>query len=217
MLRAAQLGRGACALVLGLLVGAGSVQLCHVYLLCALPGCFSALDMPVRQSFVSEMVGPEQVPNAVALNSMTFNTARIVGPAIAGLLIAAVGTGWVFLINAATFVAVVVGLLMIDPARLFRRPRAAAQRGALRAGLRYVRCRPELLGVLALVFLVSTLGINFYLTVALLARNVFGLGPESYGLLTALLALGSLIGALLAARRVGRPRLRVVYGSALAF
>jgi MFS family permease len=217
MLLLAQVGMGACALVLGLLDVSALVQLWHVYLLCALLGCFSALDMPVRQSFVSELVGAGQLPNAVALNSMTFNTARIVGPAIAGLLIAAVGTGWLFLINAATFVAVVVGLIMIDPARLFRRPRPAARRGALRAGLRYVRARPALLGVLALVFLVSTFGINFYLTLALLARNVFGQGPESYGLLTTLLAVGSLFGALVAARRVGRPRLRVVYGSALAF
>jgi MFS family permease len=212
-----QAAMGMCALLLGVAVVAGTVQLWHVYLLCALLGCFSALDVPVRQSFVPELVGPAQVANAVALNSLTFNLARIVGPSVAGLLIVAVGTGWVFLINAASFLGVVAGLVLMQPASLHRSAPVAREPGQLRAGLRYVRGRPELVAVLALVFLVSTFGINFYLTLAVLARNVFGRGPEAYGLLTALLAVGSVIGSVFAARRVGRPRLRLVVGSALVF
>ncbi|MHA6792419.1 MFS transporter [Pseudonocardia bannensis] len=217
MLIAVQVAMGLCALVLGLADVSGVVTLWQVYLLCLLLGCFSALDVPVRQAFVSELVGPGQVGNAVALNSLTFNLARIVGPSVAGLLIVAVGTGWVFLINAASFVGVVAGLLLMNQAGLFRSERVPRGSGQLREGLRYVRGRPDLVAVLTLVFLVSTFGINFYMTLALLARNVFGRGAEAYGLLTTLLAVGSVIGATLAARRAGRPRLRLVVGSGLVF
>ena len=113
-----QAGMGASALALGLLVVTNSAALWQVYLMCFLLGCFAAIDQPVRQSFVMEMVGKPQLPNAVALNSMTFNLARIVGPAIAGVLINLIGTGWVFLLNAGTFVAVITGLIMMDPAKL---------------------------------------------------------------------------------------------------
>ncbi|MBW0089547.1 MFS transporter [Pseudonocardia sp. KRD-184] len=214
---ALQAAMGLCALVLGTAVVTGVVALWHVYLLCLLLGCFSALDVPVRQSFVPELVGDAQLGNAVALNSLTFNLARIVGPSLAGVLIAVTGTGWVFLINAVSFAAVITGLALMDPARLHRVTPVPRAPGQLRAGLRYVRGRPDLVAVLALVFLVSTFGINFYLTLALLARSVFGLGADAYGLLTSLLAVGSVAGAVLAARRVRRPRLRLVTGSALAF
>jgi len=217
MLVALQVAMGMCALVLGLAVVTGAVALWHVYVLCALLGCFSAVDVPVRQAFVPELVGVGQVGNAVALNSLTFNVARIVGPSVAGLLIVAVGTGWVFLINAVSFVAVVAGLLRMDAARLVRDAPVPRAPGQLRAGLRYVRGRPDLMAVLTLVFCVSTFGLNFYLTLPLLTRNVFGLGAEAYGLLTTLLATGSVVGAVLAARRSRRPRLRFVTASALAF
>jgi MFS family permease len=217
MLIALQVAMGGCALVLGVAAVSGVVVLWHVYLFCALLGCLSALDVPVRQAFAPELVGVDQVGNAVALNSLTFNLARIVGPAVAGLLIAAVGSGWVFLVNAASFAGVVIGLVLMNPARLFRSDPVPRGRGQLRAGLRYVRGRPEIVAVLALVFLVSMFGINFYLTLALLTRNVFGRGPEAYGLLTTVLAVGSVLGAMIAARRVGRPRLRLVAGSALVF
>ncbi|MHA6780086.1 MFS transporter [Pseudonocardia saturnea] len=212
-----QAAMGLCALVLGTAVVTGAVVLWHVYLLCFLLGCFSALDVPVRQSFVPELVGDGQLGNAVALNSLTFNLARIVGPSIAGVLIAVTGTGWVFLINAVSFAAVITGLALMDTSRLHRTEPVPRAPGQLREGLRYVRGRPDLVAVLALVFLVSTFGINFYMTLALLARNVFGLGADAYGLLTTLLAVGSVAGAVLAARRVRRPRLRLVVGSALAF
>lgn len=217
MLLALQVGMGLCALVLGLAVVAGVVALWQVYVLCVLLGSLSALDVPVRQAFVGELVGPDRLGNAVALNSLNFNLARIVGPSLAGVLVAAIGTGWVFLINAASFGAVVAGLALMDPSRLVRGTPVARAAGQLRAGLRYVRARPDLVAVLALVFLVSTFGINFYLTVALLARTVFARGPEVYGLLTALLAAGSVLGSVVAARRVTRPRLRTVTLTALAF
>ncbi|MPZ65733.1 MAG: MFS transporter [Pseudonocardiaceae bacterium] len=219
LLIVAQVGMGLCGLVLGLLDVGSLVALWHVYLLALLLGCFSALDTPVRQSFAVEMVGRDQVTNAVALNSMTFNIARIAGPAIAGLLIVAVGTGWVFLINAASFVGVVAGLLAMDPRRLHRPPRVPRERGQLRAGLRYVRARPDLIVLLCLVFFVSTFGLNFHTTLAVVARNVFGRGADAYGLLSTLLAVGTLAGATLAAGRSGRgrPRLRLVLGGAAAF
>jgi MFS family permease len=212
-----QIAMGLCALALGVTVVTGVAALWQVYLLCALLGCFSALDVPVRQSFVSEMVGPAQLGNAVALNSLTFNLARIAGPAVAGALIVAVGTGWVFLINAASFAGVVTGLVLMRTDRLFRSepvPRAPHQ---LRDGLAYVRSRPEMVAVLVLVFLVSTFGINFFMTLAIMARNVFHRDAQGYGLLTTLIAVGSVIGATLAARRSGRPRIRLVASSGLAF
>ncbi|PVZ13212.1 MFS transporter [Actinomycetospora cinnamomea] len=217
LLMGLQIGMGACALVLGLLDVTGLVTIAQVYVLCVLLGCFSALDGPVRQSFAGEMVGSGALANAVALNSMTFNTARILGPAVAGLLVAAVGTGWVFLLNAATFVAVLAGLLAMRPAEMYAYARAPRERGAVRAGLREVRRHPDVVLLLVLVFFVSTLGINFFVTLAIVARNVFGRGAESYGLLTSALGVGCLLGALVAARRVGRPRLRTVLVAAVVF
>ncbi|HTK62697.1 MAG TPA: MFS transporter [Pseudonocardia sp.] len=217
MLVAVQAGMSLCALTLGLLDVGGVVRLWQVYLLCVVLGVFSALEVPVRQAFVAELVGPDQLTNAVGLNSMTFNTARIAGPSIAGVLITAVGTGWVFVINAASFVAVIAALMLMDPAKLLRSAPVARRRGQLGEGLRYVRSRPVLSGLLAMVFVVSMFGINFSVTLPLLSRNVFHAGPEAYGLLTTLIAAGSLCGAVVGARRVGRPRLRVVVGSALVF
>ncbi|MDD7942723.1 MFS transporter [Actinomycetospora lutea] len=217
LLMGLQVAMGACALLLGLLDVTGLVTLAQVYVLCVLLGCFSALDGPVRQSFAGEMVGSGALANAVALNSMTFNTARVLGPAVGGLLIAGVGTGWVFLINAVTFVAVLVGLQRMRPADMFTYARAPRERGAVRAGLREVRRHPDVVLLLVLVFFVSTLGINFFVTLAIVARNVFGRGAESYGLLTSALAVGCLLGAFTAARRVGRPRLRTVVVAAVVF
>lgn len=219
MLIAVQVGMGLCGLLLGVLDVGGVVALWHVYLLCVVLGCFSAIDVPVRQAFAVEMVGPDQVTNAVALNSMTFNVARIAGPAVAGLLIVAVGTGWVFLINATSYAGVVAGLVAIDPVRLLRPPRVPRRRGQLAEGLRYVRGRPDLTVLLSLVFFVATFGLNFHTTLAVVARNVFGRGADAYGLLATLLAVGTLTGAALAARRSGRgrPRLRLVFGAAAAF
>ncbi|WP_337993798.1 MFS transporter [Actinomycetospora straminea] len=217
LLMGLQVAMGLCALVLGLLDVTGLVTLAQVYVLCVLLGCFSALDGPVRQSFAGEMVGSGALANAVALNSMTFNTARVLGPAVGGLLIAGVGTGWVFLVNAVTFAAVLAGLARMRAADMFAYARAPREPGAIRAGLREVRRHPDVVLLLVLVFFVSTLGINFFVTLAIVARNVFGRGAESYGLLTSALAVGCLLGALTAARRVGRPRLRTVVAAAVVF
>jgi MFS family permease len=213
LLIAVQAGMGLSALVLGTLVVTGSAQLWMVYLLCLSLGVFSSMDSPIRQSFVGEMVGRPQVPNAVALNSMTFNLARIVGPAIAGLMITAVGTGWVFLINAASFVAVIGGLAMMNSAQLYVTTKVARQRGQLVEGLRYVRGRPDLVVLLTLVFCVSTFGMTFFVTLANVAANLFHRDASGYGLLSTMLAVGTLAGATLAARRStrgGGPRLRTV-------
>ncbi|WP_235876978.1 MFS transporter [Saccharopolyspora terrae] len=203
---------GLCGFALGTLDVTGVVALWHVYVLCFVLGCFSAVDAPVRQSFVVEMVGPAQLTNAVALNSMTFNLARIVGPAIAGLAITAVGTGWVFLANGLSSVAVVAGLLLMDTALLHRARAVGKERGQLRAGLRYVRGRPDLVVVMVLMFCVGTFGMNFENTFAVMARNVFGRDADGYGILITMLAVGTLTGATLAARRSGKSgsRLRLM-------
>ncbi|WP_158848473.1 MFS transporter [Saccharothrix deserti] len=212
-------GLGLCALTLGLLDVTGVVQLWHVYLLCLLLGAVSAVETPVRQSFVVEMVGRDQLTNAVALNAMTFNLARMVGPAVAGVLIIVVGTGWVFLLNAISFLGVIAGLLLMRAAELHRGDPVPRSKGQLREGLRYVRKRADLVILLFLVFFISTFGLNFYVTLAVLARNTFGGDASAYGLLSTLLAVGTLAGATLAARRSarGKPRLRLLILGALAF
>jgi MFS family permease len=207
---------GLCALALGLLDVTGVVALWHVYVLCFLLGCFSAVETPVRQSFVVEMVGRESLTNAVALNSMMFNLARIIGPAIAGLAVVAIGTGWVFIANAVSFVGVVLGVWLMRTSELLRSPPVPRSRGQLLSGLRYVRGRPDLMTVMLLVFLISTFGFNFYLTLAILARNVFGGDADAYGLLSTLIAVGTLAGATLAARRK-QPRMSVFIGSGVVF
>jgi MFS family permease len=217
-----QAGMGVSGLVLGLLDVTGTAALWQVYLLCLVLGSFSAMDSPVRQSFVMEMVGRKQLSNAVALNSMTFNLARIVGPAVAGLMINWVGTGWVFLINAASFVAVIAGLIAMDPSRLYVGPKVPRKRGQLADAARYVRGRPDIIILMVLVFCVSTFGMVFFTTLANVAVNVFHRSATGYGLLSTMLAVGTLAGATLAARRSaatrsGPPRLRLLIGGALVF
>jgi MFS family permease len=203
-------------LVLGVLVVTGSVQLWHAYALALALGVASALDAPARQAFVSEMVPADDLGNAVGLNSSSFHAARIIGPGAAGLLIAAVGTGPVFLANAVSYGAVVASLMAMRTAELTPATPAPGGRGQLRAGLRYVRHRPDLVLILTIVGLVGTFGLNFQMTMALMATDAFDKGAGEYGLLGSIMAIGSLTGALLAARR-GRPRLRLVLGSTLAF
>ena len=212
-----QASMGVLALVLGLLDVTGVVQLWHVYALAAALGVASALDTPVRQSFMVELVGPDDLPNAVSLNSATFNSARIVGPAVAGVLIAVVGTGWIFLGNAVSYLAVLAGLLAIRRSELATPRRVEKAKGQVREGLAYVRARPDLLMVVVLVAMIGTFGLNFSITMSLVAKEVFGAGAASFGLLTSSLAVGSLLGALASARRSGPPRVRRLLLSALAF
>jgi MFS family permease len=209
------------ALVLGLLAVTGTVQTWHVYVLALLLGLGSAFDAPARQSFVSELVTPELLPNAVSLNSASFNAARLVGPGLAGLLIALLGgdaraTGWVILLNAVTYAAPVWSLARLDPRLLAPAKPVARGPGALREGVRYVRGRPDLVAVLAVVFVAGTFGLNFQMTSALMATGVFHRGPGEYGLLGSFLAVGSLTGALVAARRE-TPRPSLIVGGAVVF
>jgi MFS family permease len=217
LLVGAQASMGVLALVLGILDMTGVVQLWHVYALAFLLGLASVIDTPVRQSFVVEMVGPDDLPNAVSLNSATFNASRIFGPALAGLAINSIGTGPVFLANAATYVAVIVGLCLIRTDELFDARRVPRAKGQLVEGVRYVWSRPELVVPIALVFVVGTFGLNFQITLALVAKSVFHRGAGSYGALSSMLALGSLLGALASARRAGPPRQSVLIGAGLCF
>ena len=217
MLIGAQIAMGVLALVLGLLDLTHVVVLWHVYVLAFLLGLASVVDTPARQAFVSEIVGAQEMPNAVSLNSATFNSARIVGPALAGVAINVVGTSAVFLANAVSYVAVIAALAAMRPAELFPSTRLARQAGQLREGLAYVRARPDLLVPIVLVFMVGTFGLNFQITLALIAKQTFHAGAGSFGLLTSALAVGSLVGALLSAHREGPPTHRVLFTAALAF
>ena len=207
----------ACGLVLGVLDVGNVVELWHVYVIAFILGCSSAIDAPVRQSFTIEMVGQKTLANAIALNSMTFNMARIIGPAISGVLITFVGTGWVFLINAVSFAAVFGALVAMRAKDLYSVERAPRAKGQVRAGFAYVWGRPDLRVMLATIFMVSTFGLNFPLSLAVLARNTFGSGADAYGLLSTTLAVGTLLGATLAARRATAPRLRLFIGAVLGF
>ena len=208
-----QVAMGLTGLVLGLLVVTGAAELWHAYLAALCLGIASAIDAPSRQSFVSELVGRDNISNAVALNSASFNTARLTGPAIAGVLIAWVGTGPVFLLNAASFAAVIVSLFRIRTAELVPAAPATRSRHQVAEGVRYVRNRPDLVLIMVLVGILGAFGMNFPIINALMATTEFGAGPGEFGLLGSIMAVGTLGGALLAARRAG-PRLRFLLGGA---
>jgi MFS family permease len=187
-----------------------------VYLAVFAFGSLNAIDNPTRQSFVYEMVGPDRVVNAVSLNSVIVQAARIVGPALAGVMIATVGVVPCFGLNALTFVAMILALWGMDPNRLQAAPVAERRPGAIRDGLRYVRKTPELMVPLALMGLVGTLGFNFQVVLPLLARFSFGSGAMTYASLVSAMAVGSIAGALVNGHR-GRTGPRLIAGGALAF
>ncbi len=205
-----------CALALGILDASGQVTLYEVYVLAFLLGVGTAVDNPVRQAFVSEMVGAKDVANAISLNSATFNTSRIIGPALAGVLIETAGTAVLFFANAASFLAVIAGLLLMREEELHTRERLRRARGQLRAGLKYVWSRKELLVPIYLVGVVGTFGLNFQVTLALMDKTVFHRGAAGYGFLTAIIALGSLAGALAGARRE-KPKIGTLLATVTAF
>ena len=207
---------GVLALVLGILAVTGTAQVWHVYALAFGLGVATVVDNPTRQTFAVEMVGPNDLSNAIALNSAIFNTARIVGPAIAGVLIAAIGTGPVFMVNAASFGAVLLGLYLMRDEELHTRARVPRAKGQLREGLRYVRERRDLVMLLIIVFFVAAFGMNFQMTTALMSREVFHSGASSFGLASTVLAVGAVFGSLLAARR-RRPRMRLMLIAAAFF
>jgi MFS family permease len=221
VLAVTQFALAASAGVLGLLAITGWVTVWHVYVLAFVFGSATAFDTPARQAFVNEMVGPDQLANAVGLNSASFNLGRVIGPAVAGLLIAWLGsgvmaTGWVILLNAASYLAVIVSLTRMADDELTPPTPVPRARGQLRDGLRYVQSRPDIMLVMAVVFCAGTFGLNFQMTTALMATEVYGKGAGEYGILGSVLAVGSLAGSLLAARRA-RTRQRLVIVAAIAF
>ncbi len=216
LLIATQAVMGVLALGLGLLTVTGLVQLWHVYVFAFLLGCVAAFDVPARQTFVSELVVEADLSNAVALNSTSFNAAQMIGPAVAGILIAGVGTGWVFLINAASFAAVLGSLALLRVGELYPNIRAPRKRGSLIEGFRYVWNRPDLKAVLFMLFLVGTFGLNFPIFISTMSATVFHAGAGEYGLLTSTMAIGSVAGALLAARRE-KPNLGLLCAGAAVF
>jgi MFS family permease len=204
------------ALALLAVTMSGVVTPWMVFALVFVRGTVNAVDNPTRQSFAIEMVGPERVVNAVSLNSVLIHSARLIGPALAGVVIATAGVEPCFAINALSFVAMLVALWRMEPGQLETPPRAEHRRGAVRAGLRYVRRTPELAVPLGLMALVGTLGLNFQVILPLLARFSFDGGASAYAALVCAMGLGSLVGALLTGAH-GRTDARLITGAALAF
>ena len=204
LLMATQAIMGVLALALGALTVTGMVQLWHVYVFAFVFGSVAALDAPVRQTFVAELVGDADLPSAVSLNSTSFNAARMMGPAAAGLVIAKVGTGWAFLINGISFAAVLISMSLFRMTDLRANARASRSAGGFMAGLRYVWSRPDLRGILIMLFLIGTFGLNFPIFISTMAVNVFHTDARGFGLLSSIMAIGTIAGALLAGAR--RPR-----------
>ncbi|MCB1281380.1 MAG: MFS transporter [Salinibacterium sp.] len=216
MLMATQAAMGSLALGLGVIVVTGAAQLWHVYLFALLLGVVSAIDAPVRQIFVAELVETKDLTNAVSLNSVSFNAARLVGPATAGVLIALVGAGWVFIINAGTFLGTIVALIAIRVADLRAQPRAPRARGQIMAGFRYVLKKPAIVVILIMIGVVGTFGMNFSIFISTMATITFHKGATEFGLLTSVMAIGSITGALFSARQA-RPRMRTIFFSSALF
>jgi MFS family permease len=216
VLMVTQATMGALAVILGVLAVTGAVRTWHVYLLAFGLGMATVVDNPTRQSFAVEMVGKADLSNAIALNSAVFNLARIVGPAVAGLVISLVGIPTAFFLNAASYLAVLVSLHMMRQSELRPAERVARAKGQLREGLSYVWSRPDLRLTMVLIFFIATFGMNFQVTTALMSRVVYHTGAGRFGIASAVFALGALIGALVAARR-RRAGMRLLVGTALAF
>ena len=192
---------GVLALALGVLTITGVVRLWHVYVFAFLFGSTTAFDSPVRQTFVSELVGDTDLANAVALNSTSFNAARMIGPAVAGAVIASVGVGWAFVLNGLSFVAVLVSLTRLRTEELRVRARAKPAKGSLVAGFRYVWARPDLKAIVVMLFLIGTFGLNFPIFISTMAVRVFHADAGGYGLLSSMMAVGTVTGALFGAHR----------------
>lgn len=215
MLMATQTAMGALALGLGVIVVTGVAELWHVYLFAFLLGAVAAVDAPVRQTFVAELVEKKDLVNAVSLNSVSFHTARLIGPAVAGFLTVIVGAGWVFMINAGTFAGTLVALWAIRVGELREQPRAPRARGQIMAGFRYVRGKPAIVVILIMVGIIGTFGMNFSIFTATMATIEFHRGAGEFGVITSVMAIGSVTGALISARQE-RPRMRtLVLASAL--
>ncbi len=216
LLYATQSAGGLLALVLGTLVVTHAVQLWQVYLLAALLGVVNVFDNPARQTFVMEMVGRDDLPNAVSLNTVVMNASRVVGPAIGGLVITLLGLGVCFFVNAASYLAVIVGLSMMRAAELHPTAPVERAKGQIREGFRYVWHTPALRNTLAAIALIGIFAYNFTVTLALLAKVTFHGGAGTYSLLTSCMGIGAVAGGLVAAHRA-RPTPRLLQLLALVF
>ena len=201
LLMLTQASMGVLATALGILTISGYVRLWHVYVFAFVFGAAAALDAPVRQTFVGELVGDERLPNAVALNSTSFFVGQMIGPAVAGLVIAKTGTGWAFLLNGLSFGAVLLSMYLLRVQELRTNARASRKPGGFIEGLRYVWARPDLRSILVMLFLIGTFAMNFPIFVSTMAVNVFHADARGFGLLSSIMAIGTLSGALLAAGR----------------
>ena len=207
---------GLLALVLGILVVTDTVVLWQVYLLAGMLGMVNLFDNPARQTFMVEMVGRDDLPNAVSLNAALMNGARVIGPAIGGVIITVFGLGTCLFVNAASYLAVIVGLSLMRTSELHRTPPVARARGQVRDGFRYVWATPALRNVLLSVALIGIFAYNFTVTLALLAKDTFHGGAGAYAGLTACMGAGAVVGGLLAAHRA-RPTPRLLQVLALIF
>ncbi|MDR1293720.1 MAG: MFS transporter, partial [Bifidobacteriaceae bacterium] len=216
ILMVTQAAQAVLAIIIGGLVLADAVALWHVCVLAGLLGVVTAFDAPANQTFVGQLVPGHLLANAVALNAASFNVSRMLGPALAGLLMGVVGAGWVFLINGISFAAPIIALAMIHQRDLRLTASVTRAKGQIRAGFGYIAHRADIMVIFVVIGVVSCLGLNSQLTMAVMAREEFGRGAGEYGILGSLFAVGALVGSLLAARR-SRPRVRLVVGAAFAF
>ena len=204
------------ALALGVLTVTGIIRLWQVYIFAFLFGSAAAFDAPVRQIFVSDLVGEADLHNAVSLNSTSFNAGRMIGPAVAGLIIAGIGTGWAFLLNGASFFAVLISLAFLRVSDLHPHARAQRAKGGFTEGFRYAWKRPDLKAMLIMLFLIGTFGLNFPILISSMAVRVFHADARAYGLLSSIMAIGTVSGALLGARREN-PRFGLLLRGAIIF
>ena len=213
VLVATNLVGGAASGILGLLVVSHHIQIWHIFILAFVLGVSSAVDAPVRMAFSAEVVGKDDVANAVSLNSANFNSGRIIGPALSGLSIAAFGTGPSFILNALSYATIIFGILKLRKSEFFSMPRSTGSAN-VREGMKYVIARPDLYAIMIVVFFTATFGLNFQIFNAMMSTEVFHRGAASFGLLGTALAVGALAGALLSARMEGyRKTVFVIYGS----
>src|ERR1039457_2646959 len=192
LLMLTQASMGVLATALGILTISGYVRLWHVYVFAFVFGAAAALDAPVRQTFVGELVGDKHLPNAVALNSTSFFAGQMIGPALAGLVIAKIGTGWAFLLNGLSFGAVLLSMYLLRVPELRTNARASRAPGGFIEGLRYVWARPDLRSILVMLFLIGTFGLNFPIFISTMAVNVFHTDARGFGLLSSIMAIGTL-------------------------
>jgi len=204
------------ALGLGVLVISGHVTLWQVYVFAGIMGCITAFDSPARQTFIAELVGDDDLPNAIGLNSSLFNSAQLIGPAVGGVLISLIGAGWVFLLNSASFIAVIASLMRMRVSELHQTPRDVSPSGGFFVGLAYIKKKPELIMALVMLFIVGTYGLNFPVFISTMSITTFHGGAHLYGILSSMMAIGSVIGALHVAGKTA-PNLSFLILSALGF